>query len=605
MKKNFLVTTSIIETWEFNENNFILGKWCEFFEFEDFGKKKLKEKISKISIIKNQYHWENQEKKIKDYKYVKEKFEYLLEIISKKLSLIHNVNEDKEYWRIIISNWMCEYITVFFDRWETIRTFFEKNKTEKFYSNYILFNDSDFLPKNNIDWVKNAQKEEWNHWIFLRIFNFLNIPNLSLIEKKFIKDNLKSENFYKAQKLSLSTRVIQIVDNLISKFAFRFNKIIFESFYFPKKEYIKICLRCNLIPSRYSNFFNFKIKENTSSKSNMRLKLKNLLLEIDNQDKFIQFLLMNIYKDMPKSYLENFDLIKKKVLPLAKSKKIIFCMHSIIIEDNFKIYIAETKKVGSKFIYVVHGGGLTYDMDPRFGFHEKVSDKIISWDNTGQKENKFVNLSPTLPTIKLKNSKKGNYCSILFYEYSKYVRKFTVTGLNENIELFEKLTSFVDKLNPEIKSKVKFRVKITGRYDTERRFSEIFGEKNIDRASNKNPLSKIISKSKLIIVTHPETAFSEAMYSNIPTILIINKNHWQFSLAAQRIFNDLKNNKIAFEDFDEAKVHINKYWNELDSWWRSENVQIAREGFLKNFFNVKSNWQREWSDYVYFATSRI
>ena len=64
-------------------------------------------------------------------------------------------------------------------------------------------------------------------------------------------------------------------------------------------------------------------------------------------------------------------------------------------------------------------------------------------------------------------------------------------------------------------------------------------------------------------------------------------------------------NKIAFEDFDEAKVHINKYWNELDSWWMSENVQIAREGFLKNFFNVKSNWQREWSDYVYFATSRI
>ena len=39
MKKNFLVTTSITETWEFNENNFLLGKWCEFYEFEDFGKK--------------------------------------------------------------------------------------------------------------------------------------------------------------------------------------------------------------------------------------------------------------------------------------------------------------------------------------------------------------------------------------------------------------------------------------------------------------------------------------------------------------------------------------------------------------------------------------
>jgi len=604
VKKNFLVTTSIVETWEFNENNFILGKWCEFFEFEDYGKKKIKEKISNTSIIKNQYHWEDKEKKIKDYKYAKEKFEYLLEVLSEKLSLIHNVKEDKEYWRIIISTWMCEYITVFFDRWEMIRTFFEKNKTEKFYSNCILFNDLDFLPKNHTEWGQNVQKEEWNHWIFQRIFNFLNIPNLSLIEKKFIKNNFKRENLNKTQNLSFFIKTLKFADSLISKLAFKYNKIIFESFYFPKKEYIKICFRCNLIPSRYSNFFNFKIKENTTLKDDKRLKLKNLLSKIDDKDKFMQFLLTNIYKDMPKSYLEDFDFIKKKVLPLSKNKKIIFAMHSIIKKDNFKIYIAETKKIGSKLIYAVHGGGLTYDIDARFDFHEKVSDKIISWDTTVQKKNKFVNLSPTLPIIKFKNLKQGNYCSILFAEYSKYVVKFTSgAGLNENIELFNKLTSLVNNLNPEIKSKVKYRVKLNWGYNTERRFSEIFGKKSIDKASNTNPLSKTISKSKLIIVVHPETAFSEAMYSNIPTILIIDKSQWQFSLVAQKTFKNLKNSKIAFDDFDEAKAHINKYWNKLDTWWKTENVQNARKEFLKNFFNVKSNWQNEWSNYVYSTPS--
>ena len=70
---------------------------------------------------------------------------------------------------------------------------------------------------------------------------------------------------------------------------------------------------------------------------------------------------------------------------------------------------------------------------------------------------------------------------------------------------------------------------------------------------------------------------------------------------ALNIFNVLKKNKIAFDDFDEAKIHINKYWNELDSWWKCENVQLARRKFLANFFNVKSDWDREWSDYIYFS----
>ncbi len=84
-----------------------------------------------------------------------------------------------------------------------------------------------------------------------------------------------------------------------------------------------------------------------------------------------------------------------------------------------------------------------------------------------------------------------------------------------------------------------------------------------------------------------------------PTILIIKKDLWQFSRTALQILNVLKENRIAFEDFDEAKNHINKYWKELDLWWKNENVQSARKSYLVNFFNVKPDWYREWSDYIH------
>ena len=604
MKKNFFVTTGLIDSWESGENNFLLGRWCEFPETDNSLKKK-----SDTNIIKNAYYWDNNEKKNKDYEYLEKKTEYLLEEISKKLSDIHNIQEDKEYWRVIIYTWLSSYTTTIFERWENIRIFFENNKTEKFYSNFILFKDQDYIPKNHLEFIINSQKDSWNHLIFLRILNFLNIPNLSLIKKDSIKNKEKkifnSIEAYQHQPHKKNF-MISLVDYFITKLAFKFNKIIIESFYFPRKEYLQICLKYKLIPSKYLKIFNFNIKEDNFLKGNKREKFKNLLSKFNTQDKFIEFLLHNIYKDIPKSYIENFEAIKKKILPFSKKKKIIFSMHSIVVNDNFKIYIAETKKIGSKYIHAEHGGGLTFAANSHFDFFEKISDKIIRWDNTEQKKNIYFNLSPTLPTIvNSKNEKDKDQCSIIFVEPRKYLLKYhRGPGLDQSINYFNELTQFVNNLDIAIKSKIKFRMKGNYSYYSKKFFLEIFGKESIEEVSDKNSYEKTMLNSRLIIVTYPETAFSQAMYSNIPTILITKKEYYPFTKTALKTFDILKKNKIAFEDFNEAKDHVNKYWKELDIWWGNEEVQSARKNYLTNFFNVRPEWYKEWSDYISLTLSR-
>ena len=176
--------------------------------------------------------------------------------------------------------------------------------------------------------------------------------------------------------------------------------------------------------------------------------------------------------------------------------------------------------------------------------------------------------------------------------------------LDQTISMFNELTQFVNKLNPEIKSKVKFRAKEFG-LNYENLFLEMFGKNSIDKASLKNTFDKTMLNSKLLIITYPETAFSQAMYSNVPTILIVKKNHYLFSKTAWNTFDELKKSKIAFDDFDEARIHINRHWEEIDLWWKQKNVQSAKEMFLTNFCNVKSDWFKEWSDYIYFTSSNF
>ena len=62
-------------------------------------------------------------------------------------------------------------------------------------------------------------------------------------------------------------------------------------------------------------------------------------------------------------------------------------MISLYRNDNFKVYLAEAKKVGSKYIHVPHGGGLTFKMTDDLTYITSVADKIISWDNTEQLQN--------------------------------------------------------------------------------------------------------------------------------------------------------------------------------------------------------------------------
>ena len=61
-------------------------------------------------------------------------------------------------------------------------------------------------------------------------------------------------NFFPKEKKHLLLYII-LYEKLFSKFAFRFNKVIIESFSFPKKKFLEISLMNLLFPSTYDILF--------------------------------------------------------------------------------------------------------------------------------------------------------------------------------------------------------------------------------------------------------------------------------------------------------------------------------------------------------------
>ncbi len=135
-EQNILVTTPKINTDDINKNYFLLGEWCKNLDDNLQPKKNL-------NVMR--HHWTSSEKLFEDYKYINDLYEKLLNILSIKLNKYHKTTFSLKEWRIVIGPWLSVYLSSMYDKWESLRIFFEKQNTNLItydfeYSNDILIN---------------------------------------------------------------------------------------------------------------------------------------------------------------------------------------------------------------------------------------------------------------------------------------------------------------------------------------------------------------------------------------------------------------------------------------------------------------------------------
>jgi putative transferase (TIGR04331 family) len=107
-----------------------------------------------------------------------------------------------------------------------------------------------------------------------------------------------------------------------------------------------------------------------------------------------------------------------------------------------------------------------------------------------------------------------------------------------------------------------------------------------DLCFGESKLDKLIEKSRLCIFTYDSTGILENLSLNIPTLAIWKNfdNHLNDEFKEKYLL--LKKGKIFFEDIDKLVKHINKYWNNISSWWFSKENQSFITKFNEDFNNT-------------------
>ena len=571
MKKNFLVTTSLDQINKKN-NLYFLGYHC-------ISDKNLKKKDYK-NILSDKTNFKNI---LKNYWLINKVSNDLLKLVSNRLNAIHDNKFDNKYWRVILFPWICSYTTICLNRWQTVEKF--KKRFKKKYFSYRYIPDKETFITDHVDFINKSKTDLFNNELFIKIFEYQNLKNVLFLKKNIendekIKKNLDNVNFKKS---------ISSISNKIMLF---FNRIYFDKIWFPKKDFIKICIKNFQFPTKNINtlYLHNKNKEYDFAQREI------LDFKIADDKNFKNFLLENIKNYIPLSYLENFQSFRKQLKIYAK-KRLIFSMSWFWWDDNFKIFLAESFLKGSKLINGLHGAGIHSKYSENYSYFKDLSHKIFSWSKKNIDRKKSVYLSPTLPVIEKKRLKSSNKLLINYYEPSKFLFKITLdTGLEDAMGNLNELIISTLKLKKNILKEVKFRPKGNYSLNSGEKFSKKFGNDKLENIKEKDYLTSI-SESKLVVCYYPQTSFTESIYLNVPTLLITNPNFFDTKIK-KLILKRFKQNNIFFNNSTDAFKFINKNWNKIDKWWNSQKTQNARLLFLDNFFDVKQGNHEDWNEFI-------
>ena len=153
--------------------------------------------------------------------------------------------------------------------------------------------------------------------------------------------------------------------------------------------------------------------------------------------------------------------------------------------------------------------------------------------------------------------------------------------LTNTKKYYKNISQFINSLDGKIQKESNIKYIDLGRSPSLKEFLN----QNINFLKSKKPVIEQSINYKLVIETLNSTGFLENLYFNVPSILILDESYCQIRNEALKFFDQLKNNKIVFNNPILAAKHINDHYQDINLWWKNKDLQNARLNFCKEFID--------------------
>ncbi len=574
--KYYLATTGISEIWDLNSKLLILGPWCITAEKN----KKLLDNKEYV-CVPSPWKPSHKIKEAADYCY--QVYEELLPQFSDGLNSIHNVTYPVRYWQVLIGHWLLHFIEALYDRYKRI-----KNALDLFpglYTHVLPEEKCTLSSYNTRDFLNCTTKDDYyNHKLF-------SLVAYDLCQKNILRNDYKSESIKHITRSNWKGRLLK---RLIKSLDLYYNSPITLSEMYHLKLPDEFFLKMEIGLSRisFTDFYPMKeasLLHNCSYKFRYALKLKGA------SDRFQSLLYKMIPGAVPMCFMENYQSYRKNIKNEGFAQ-IVGSAVGWFFNEEFKFFAADAVSKGAYLIDFQHGGGYGHSLTLPVETISLEKDMFFTWGWNSKKHNEIKPLpSPHLYRLKDIHSPRHDKFLFIGTVNPRYHFRFhTYLQPDDMPKYFEDKKVFFQALPDKIKKKTLYRP-----YQTDYGWGEIKAIKKVCPNAKYVLKGKLVSwmkKVKLVVIDHPHTSYIEALTINVPCIFYWDHDVYLMRSGAQGYFDALLKAGIHYKTPEDAGKKLIEVFEDPIGWWRTKEVQDARNTFLERFGYSRKNWLKIWTE---------
>jgi putative transferase (TIGR04331 family) len=509
--------------------------------------------------------------------------ESVFQNLVRELNRVHSTNHPVRFWRIVCGAWFLQFAQVWYLRWKVASEVFREQGAMP--CRQIDIGWQELLPVTHDEASLLFATDLWNHIAYCDAFKF--VARSSQVETVITSPDRNQELFEYRKVINYGLPGQSAKSKLESALA-KISpqpKVVLAGVVQSRAALVAMHLRLGVLPRLWR--FSAKL---TPQPVNSSLRGQLSFSGISGGG-FAEFLGSSISRHLPTVYLEGFgDLctqtFSENILP--KPPRVIFTNTLLHRSEQFKLWSATFVSQGkTKLLSGQHGGGYGVYKYQNWSeiYEHSVVDNFLSWAK-GATSSIDLGTCVQADSNSYRPDFKGDLLVVLG-PVTRQQNNFNLGNTHCNSSYYTMLKQFLFSLKTDLLPSVVIRPKNASavskpaRLSTKQISEVLDGFENLD--AGKQSLEQSLSSCRLAVVTYNETTIPTNMMNGFPTIALWDPKFVRLNSQGEMVYYQMHEAKILFYSPQLAAEHITQIWPDVEGWWNSAQVRLARENYCNHY----------------------
>lgn len=525
---------------------------------------------------------------------LQERYDGLLTFLADRLNDVHGVKRSRAYWHVVVGPWLFSFVNLITHHHASL-TLARRRLGEL--DTVGLHEDSFLTPATPLEFLYEASDDLYNHQLYTRLAGVMGIPltehrraeGQSRLSQRDNPENLPK--LLPSFRQRLVARLLRELDTRAESLLSRRARFLFRRSRLPAAFERKLVLATG---GRIWVHHGPLYKKSDGLRSPLNLAMRSRLDGYQGSDEPAQFAGFLLAREIPLVFVEDYDDLCAFVDRAygRKEPDIVLSTVSWTYDVAFTHFAALRAEAGGRLIGGQESGIFGIEANSQMESHERsLTHTYLTWGWTDPRDSRCVPATATrlVEVRERARTERGEgilYVGTIALRYPVVVRP----DFSNYFELQRRFFSAVD-----VDFRQRFRVRphtAEFGWGVKRRLAEAFPDLVLEPWDK--PFTESLRSCRLYVCDHISTTFTEALASNVPTVIFWDPVFFAIRESAEPFFDRLRAVGVVQETPESAAAWVRRVYDDVAGWWFAPETQTAVRAFRHEFARTSDTPLRDW-----------